>query len=110
MIDFKFLKKNMTIFMCLIISIAMLLAFNGEIESKKALTSIELADNDIEIGKLVINEIVTSNKGAFIDENGESYDYIELYNGTEKDIDLLNYGLSDRDDGKIKSNDNRRIV
>ncbi len=44
---------------------------------------------------LVIHEIMSSNKGAVADPQGNTYDWIELYNGTSRDIDLSNYGLSD---------------
>ncbi len=45
--------------------------------------------------RLVINEIMSSNGGVITDENGQLYDWIELYNGTNNDINLKNYGLSD---------------
>ncbi|MGI6608547.1 MAG: CotH kinase family protein [Erysipelotrichaceae bacterium] len=50
------------------------------------------------IGKLVINEIMSNNGGIYINSNNEVTDYIELYNGTDKAIDLTGYGLSDRKD------------
>ena len=50
---------------------------------------------------LIITEIMSSNDGTYVDENGNLYDWIELYNGTEKDINLKNYGLSD-DSKKVK--------
>ena len=50
---------------------------------------------DSKINKLVINEYMSSNNGTIIDEDGEVYDWVELYNGTNKDINLKNYGLSD---------------
>lgn len=51
--------------------------------------------------KLIINEIVTSNGGVFVDGKNQLSDYIELYNSTSEDIDISGYGLSDRKD-KIK--------
>lgn len=100
-INIELLKKNIVFIFIAIALILLLLFFNDSIiEDKRKVAN--LKDNDIEIGKLVINEIMTSNKGVHIDQYGESYDYIELYNGTENDIRLLNYGLSDRDDGKVK--------
>ena len=41
-------------------------------------------------GKLIINEVLSSNKNI---DNG--YDYIEIYNGYDYEIDLENYYLSD---------------
>ena len=51
--------------------------------------------------KLVINEVVTSNKGVYANKNNEVCDYIEIYNGNDYDINLNGYGLSD-DEAKIK--------
>ncbi len=44
---------------------------------------------------LVINELVASNKSTAMDDYGQYSDWIELYNGTDSDIDLKNYMLSD---------------
>jgi CotH protein. len=55
----------------------------------------ELSNQSITINKLVINEIMTSNKGSYVSELGEEYDWIELYNGSNKDINLSKYSLSD---------------
>ncbi len=49
--------------------------------------------------RLVINEIMASNQGAYADSYGELYDWIELYNGTDTDISLLNYSLNDQELG-----------
>ena len=46
-------------------------------------------------GKLIINEVVPKNKNILIDENGNHYDFIELYNGYDYDINLEGYHLSD---------------
>lgn len=51
--------------------------------------------------KLVINEIVTSNKGVYANSHNEVCDYIEIYNGEDYDINLNGYGLSD-DETKVK--------
>lgn len=61
-----------------------------------------LSSDSIKINKLVINEVMTSNKGALVDENGNLCDWIELYNGYSFDVNLKNYSLSDTDTGKIK--------
>ena len=56
----------------------------------------ELETNgDSKVNKLVINEYMSSNSGTLVDSEGKAYDWIELYNGTDKDINLKNYGLSD---------------
>lgn len=45
--------------------------------------------------ELIINEVVPKNKSILIDENGNHYDFIELYNGHDHDINLEGYHLSD---------------
>jgi len=55
-------------------------------------------DGTSAVHALVINEIMSSNKGAAADPYGETYDWVELYNGTTRNIDLTNYGLSDTSD------------
>ncbi len=44
---------------------------------------------------LVINEVVTSNKTTLTDGDGDSSDWIEIYNCSDKDIDIGGYYLSD---------------
>ena len=61
-----------------------------------------LSSNSIKINKLVINEVMSSNKGALVDQNGNLCDWIELYNGYSYDVNLKNYSLSDTDTGKVK--------
>ena len=43
---------------------------------------------------VVINELMTDN-GVF-DQNGEAYDWIELFNDGNEAVDLSGYGLSDK--------------
>lgn len=47
------------------------------------------------VGKLIINEVMSNNKNTVQDKNGNYSDYIELYNGYDYDIDLTGYYLSD---------------
>lgn len=44
---------------------------------------------------LQINEVMSSNGGVIADSEGNVYDWVELYNGTDKDINLKDYRLSD---------------
>ena len=44
---------------------------------------------------LIINEYMSSNKYTIMDENGESYDWIELYNPNGAAINLSDYYISD---------------
>ena len=62
----------------------------------------KLIDADININQLVINEIMTNNRGAHANEYGNVYGWIEFYNGTNRDINLNEYALSDRDNGATR--------
>ena len=42
-----------------------------------------------------INEIVSSNQNTFFDEDGDTPDWIELYNSSSNDISILDWGLTD---------------
>ncbi|MDO4853298.1 MAG: lamin tail domain-containing protein [Clostridia bacterium] len=46
-------------------------------------------------GHPIINEVMTSNDSAFLHPDHGSVDWIELYNPTDRDIDLGGYGLTD---------------
>ena len=94
-------KNNKYFILIILISIILLACVNPKEYSSKVEKK-ELTNNDIDISKLVINEIMTSNKGVYIDEEGEIYDWLELYNGSNNDIDLTNYGLSDKENGEVK--------
>ncbi len=47
---------------------------------------------------LVISEVMPSNATAVTDENGQHPDWIEIWNSTDKTINLKNVGFSDRGD------------
>lgn len=100
--NFKKLKNNLGFFVIAIMTIVVLTLVNY-ISDKKAnsLDKADLTDGEVNISKLVINEVMTSNKGAYADPNGKIYDYVEIYNGNEKDINLKDYGLSD-EESKVK--------
>ena len=44
---------------------------------------------------LVINEVCPSNDGVWVDELGETDDWVELYNATAQPIDLAQYEIGD---------------
>lgn len=98
--DENLVKKNMK-FIMLFIVLAIVIIIIQFIKAPNEFFNSELPDEDIDFSKLVINEVMTSNTGSYVDENGNNYDWIEIYNGTEKDVNLSNYGLSD-DDSNIK--------
>ena len=76
-----------------ILSILLSLLFkrNNVIEVEDLPDSINMTTN-----KVIINEIQSSNGGTYADENGNTYDWIELYNGSNNDKDLTGYSLSDK--------------
>ncbi len=92
----KKFKSNILFFVVCIalIVVLSLLTLLGE-KSANFYDEADLTDNDVTIKKLVINELMSSNKGAIAYEDGKLYDYIEIYNGNDHDINLKNYGLSD---------------
>ncbi|MCJ8289967.1 MAG: CotH kinase family protein [Crocinitomicaceae bacterium] len=45
---------------------------------------------------LVLNELMSSNDTTFLDEDGDSPDWVEIYNPTTSTINLQNYSLSDQ--------------
>ena len=48
--------------------------------------------------KIVINEICSSNRASLATEDYKYYDWIELYNPSDKNVNLKNYGISDKED------------
>jgi len=51
---------------------------------------------------LIINEVCSSAKESVTDAAGESPDWVELYNSSDKDIDISGIGLSDGAKNKFK--------
>lgn len=92
----KKFKKNIMFFIVSFASLVVLLLITTLFDkSSNSLSKVDLNDDDVNINDLVINEIMASNNGVLADKNGNIYDYIELYNGGSKDINLESYGLSD---------------
>ena len=100
--NIKKFKNNILFFViCAVLIVFLsLLSFLAD-RSASYLDEEDLGDGDVNIGKLVLNEIMTNNKGTICDENGKLYDYVEIYNGNDHEINLKNYGLSDEND-KVK--------
>ncbi|MBN2715515.1 MAG: lamin tail domain-containing protein [Deltaproteobacteria bacterium] len=65
-----------------------------QIEDSATDSTIDSETQGIESG-LVINEVMSKNEGAWVDEQGETEDYVELYNGSADAISLNGYELSD---------------
>lgn len=100
--NIKKFKSNIMFFIISIVVLVVVSLLSFGIDKKaNVYEKSELGDKDVNINNLVLNEIMTSNKGVIADENGKLSDYVEIYNGNDKDIKLLNYGLSDEDQ-KVK--------
>ena len=95
------LKEN-TIFIVSLVGIILILTVIDFLINDKDNIFTSLSDDEINVKQLVINEIMTSNKGSYTDSEGNIYDWIELYNGSDEDINLANYTLSDEESGKSK--------
>lgn len=97
----KNFKKNWLFFVIILAVIiffsVMSLFINSEYGNMEEVE--ELPDSSgNSVSKLIINEIQSSNGGAYADANGNTYDWVELYNGSSKDKDLTGYSLSDTND------------
>ncbi len=49
----------------------------------------------VALGDIVISEVMSSNQDYLPEDNGETYDWIELYNRGSQTINLAGYGLTD---------------
>lgn len=54
-----------------------------------------LAANPLALGDIMVSEVMTSNSQFLAEDNGETYDWIELYNRGSQAINLQGYGLTD---------------
>ena len=96
--EVKELKNNIKFFIIvpiIIVLISLLSIFVSINSNQSILKEEDLPTDTVEINKIIINEIMLSNKGAYPDSNGKLYDYIEIYNGKNKEVNLKGYGLSD---------------
>ena len=59
-------------------------------------------DNMSLSGALVINEVMADPVTGLRDEDGELCDWVELYNSTDRTIDLTTYALSDKENRPLK--------
>ncbi len=94
-------KKDiyLIITIALVLIVAVVLSFVLSKYNDQEVTIKDLPQQaDTTINKLIINEVMTNNSGVYVNSNNEKSDYVELYNGTDKTIDLSGYGLSDKGD------------
>ena len=105
MFNKELFKSNKILIICSILGIAVISMINSFYREEipvdyKELSSLSEGSNLIH--KLVINEVMSSNDGAFVDENGNLCDWLEIYNGYNYTVNLKNYGLSDTPEGIVK--------
>lgn len=93
--DIKKFKSNLIFFILCIAFLVIALVLSLIEKNVATLDEEELPTDESSISKLVINEVMSSNKGTFTDDDGMLYDYVEIYNGNSHSINLKNYGLSD---------------
>lgn len=101
-IDNNKLKENSKYILILGLVLIFLVGVEIAFSNNKTNNDKTLSDKEISYNELVINEIMISNDGAYVSPDGNLYDWIEIYNGTNEDIDLFNYGLSDENSGETK--------
>ncbi|NMD37524.1 MAG: hypothetical protein GYA87_02440 [Christensenellaceae bacterium] len=56
----------------------------------------------VNIGAVIINEVMPAPRSGLRDEDDELSDWIELYNTTDQDISLANYALSDKENKPLE--------
>lgn len=98
-INIDFLKQNMKFILgtfCLMVIIIIISVFTSGDTYKVPSKDLE-SNGEENITSLVINEIMASNGGTLAAPDGGVYDWIELYNGNNYDINLKNYSLSDQE-------------
>lgn len=98
-LNIKFLKENLLFILLTLFGIVFLIVISIFMpENSNILPSKDLENSGEEnINSLVINEIMASNDSFIMAPDGGIYDWIEIYNGNNYDINLKNYSLSDRE-------------
>ena len=84
------MKNLISIVAILLIAVAtagLLVYFTMTSESPEALSAAESA--------VVINEAMSGNKGIYLDDEGKSSDWVELYNPSDEAVNLGRFSLSD---------------
>ena len=97
MINKEELKKNMLFLISSIVIIIIFFIISEFLnQPQSSLKEAELDENgEIVTDKIIISEIMSSNKGSFMDPTGHNYDWVEIYNGKDHEVNLKNYALSD---------------
>lgn len=80
----KTLIKLITVIVLIALLAGILIAFSGNSGNSGASGA-----------SVTINEVMSKNDGSVPDPNGKYYDWVELYNSSNKDADISGMGLSD---------------
>jgi len=78
-----------------IISIAAILVLSAAVAGYVYFTLNGKAELSAAERAVVINEVMPSNTGAYLDDEGKSSDWVELYNPSDEDVNLRRFSLSD---------------
>ena len=87
------MNKKLTIFLIIAITLVAI----GSL-----LLSIFLPQGTPTSQKILINEVMASNKSAVVDDTGQYSDWIELYNPSDSAVSLSGWGLSDSKSVPVK--------
>lgn len=83
----KNLISIVAILLIAVVTAGLLVYFTMTAESPEALSTAESA--------VVINEAMSGNKGIYLDDEGRSSDWVELYNPSDEAVNLGRFSLSD---------------
>ena len=97
MINKKALMKNKLFLLISILIIILSLFVTNLFQNENLILEEKELDESGEIttNKVIITELMSSNKGAYSDSAGDCFDWIEIYNGKDHEVNLKNYALSD---------------
>lgn len=85
-----FMKKLLSLLIAVALIVGLIIVL-----PKLTVRDINSAGESEGTGGLIINEVMTSNKGAYIDNDGNSSDWVEFYNPTDQAVDLSRFALTD---------------
>ena len=88
-------QKRTILAVALVILLAIIIAISAAIGCGAKSCASETTPGAQTRSDVIVSEILTSNKQTVRDPRGTYSDYVELYNKSDRDIDLFGYGLTD---------------
>ena len=88
-------QKRAVLAVALAVLLAIIIAISAAISCGTSRCAGTASPNTQSKSDVIVSEILVSNKQTVRDPLGTYSDYIELYNKSDKDIDLFGYGLTD---------------